>query len=139
LPLPGRVVEERVGALQKGDALVLVDHKVHTARVRLRHTYHAGATPELDATHQANIQRADDSLLTELRKLLTVQPDNEERQKEQDEISRLRAALASKEGTITAHKAEIARLNGEVERLTKELQKLRQASIAKPVAVPVSP
>lgn len=127
VPLPSRIVEERVGALKKGDALVIVEHTVHTARIRLRHTYHAGATPELDATQRTHLRRADDSVLAELRKLVTAPPDEDSKSGDK-EIERLRGDLTRRDGTITAHKAEIARLNGEVERLTKEAARWKQAA-----------
>lgn len=122
LPMPARVVEERVGALAKGDALVLINHKTHTARIRRRHTYHAGATPELDATQRTHLRRADDNLLTELQKLVEVQPDanKEAEEKQNSEINRLRGMLSQQEGTINANKGEIGRLNGEIERLKAE-------------------
>lgn len=126
LPLPPRVVEEKVGALSKGDALVLVSHKVYSARIRVRHTYHAGATPELDATQRTHIRKADDSLLAELRKLLMVaQEDKPDAGKPQDgESTRLRGVVAQREAEIRARQGEIARLNGEVERLRAENARL---------------
>lgn len=138
LPLPARLVEERVGALQKGDALVLVDHKVTTARIRLRHTYHAGATPELDATQRPHLPRADDSMLAELRRLVTTPADATGKDaKDVGEVERLRAELNKREGMITARNTEIARLKQQIETQGAELERWKRAAQAKPVPVPM--
>ncbi|MCC6458036.1 MAG: DUF87 domain-containing protein [Caldilineaceae bacterium] len=134
LPLPGRMVEERVGNLHKGDALVMVSNTVHNARIRLRHTYHAGATPELDAGQRVQLRRADDGMLAELRKLVTAKPEEavEADGKTEAEVMRLRGELTRREGVVTAHKAEIARLAAEVERLKTEVARWKQAAATKP-------
>lgn len=133
LPIPARVVEERVGALQKGDALVLIDHKVTTARIRLRHTYHAGATPELDATQRTQLRRADDTMLAELRKLAVApvgDADND------GEVERLRALATKQEGMITSRNNEITRLKQQIESLGAESERWKKAAQAKAVVVP---
>lgn len=145
LPLPARIVEERVGALAKGDALVLVNHKVHTAHIRRRHTYHAGATPELDATQRTHLRRADDNLLAELQRLVTAAPevasngDGGKSPKDAGDGERMRAQLSAKEGTITAQKNEIARLQQQVEKLGAEIERWKQASKRTPSPVATQP
>lgn len=131
LPLNSRLVEEKVGSLQKGTALVLATNDISVAPIRLRHTYHAGATPELDATQRTQIARADDSMLVELRKLLTAAPDKGDAakdEKELGEIERLRGLLSAKTGEVTALKAEIVRLQQQIDRLGAENERLKQVA-----------
>lgn len=140
LPLPARIVEERVGTLTKGDALVLIDHKVTTARIRRRHTYHAGATPELDASQRTHLPRADDSMLAELRRLVTAPAADATAKdgKDAGEVEKLRSKLSEREGMITARNAEIARLKQQIETQGGELERWKKAAQAKPAPVPVS-
>lgn len=138
LPLPPRQVDERVAALEKGIALVLANNEIVRVPIRLRHTYHAGATPQLDDDHRQTIQRADDSVLGDLRKLIT-HPDATEgdvattekvTEKANAEIERLRGELAKKEGTINAQRGEIGRLNGTIEKLQEEIKRLKAVALA---------
>lgn len=134
LPLPARIVEDRVGALEKGDALVLINHTVHTARIRLRHTYHAGATPELDATHRVQVRRADDKLLDELRKLVAVSEEESKDGNGKAEVARLQGQIERQQGIINTKSGEVTRLKAQVEHLTKEVERWQKAAAAKPVA-----
>src|SRR5262249_878903 len=77
VPLAPGEVETRVGALRSGDALVLFNNEVCTAHIRLRHTFHAGATPELEGTPRPKLKRVNDALLTELRKIASREPGQE--------------------------------------------------------------
>jgi energy-coupling factor transporter ATP-binding protein EcfA2 len=49
IPLPPKEVEERVRGLQPGQALFVRGVNVETVTIRPRHTFHGGATPELNA------------------------------------------------------------------------------------------
>jgi DNA helicase HerA-like ATPase len=57
IPLPAKEVESMVGALGTGQAIVLYDNKVQSVSIRLRHTLHVGATPEIGETLQLSNQR----------------------------------------------------------------------------------
>lgn len=122
LPLPSKEVETRVGALSKGDALVLFDHVVHTVHIRLRHTYHAGATPELDAASRSAIPVSDSSRLAELRRLVTEVaegvPSSEART-----VQDLQAQLVEKERLLASQADELRLLRERVALLSQVSEK----------------
>src|SRR5207302_6073179 len=71
IPLPGAKVEAMIGALQPGQAIVVFNQNVTAAHIRLRHTFHAGATPTLGTTVEPELRRVDEQTLRELQGLLT--------------------------------------------------------------------
>lgn len=116
LPLPPRQVEERVGALQTGDALVLFKHTVTAARMRIRYTFHAGATPEMGAENRPALRKGNEALLAELRKLsaaptATAQPI---------------ADQAVLQGTIKLLRAELEKRNAELAERDKRIAHLEE-------------
>jgi len=72
LPLTKKEVESGVRGLETGQALVMCKFVVKTAQIRLRDTYHAGATPGLDEGNPPELRKIDDQLLDELRAALGV-------------------------------------------------------------------
>src|SRR6266700_8228029 len=66
IPLPGAQIEAMVGALQQGQAIVVFNQNVTAAHIRLRHTFHAGATPTLGTTVEPELRRVDETMLREL-------------------------------------------------------------------------
>jgi hypothetical protein len=122
LPLPSKEVEGRVGALGKGDALVLFDHVVYTVHVRLRHTYHAGATPEMDAAGRSAIPVSDSSRLAELRRLVTEVSDSVPAT-EAGEVQHLKAQIAEKERLLASQAEELRLLREQVALLNQVSEK----------------
>ncbi len=112
IPLPGTQVEAMVGALQQGQAIVVFDQNVTDAHIRLRHTFHAGATPTLGTIIEPELLRIDEKMLRELQALLTsekttaIGPDQSRRIKE------LEVLVASKD-------AEIAKLQKQMAKFSK--------------------
>lgn len=70
IPLPARQVEEMIAQLGNGQAIALFNNQVEVIHVRLRHTFHAGATPELDESVLPSMRKIDDSTLAALQKVL---------------------------------------------------------------------
>ena len=66
VPLDARQVEEKVGHLVPGHVLFVYNHQVEELTIRLRHTFHAGATPTLDAQVASRLQTIDKTLLAKL-------------------------------------------------------------------------
>lgn len=67
IPLPARQVDEIVGNLQSGEAVVLYKNKPIVARIRVRETFHAGATPTLFDAPEPALRKLDEAILAELR------------------------------------------------------------------------
>jgi hypothetical protein len=65
IPLPAKDVEAQARELVPGEAFVVRGKMVDRVHVRLRHTFHAGATPTLDAAHP-QLKTIDAALLREL-------------------------------------------------------------------------
>lgn len=90
LPLPPREIEAINNGLQPGQAIVRYQAAIQVVQVRLRHTFHAGATPSLDGTGMPALRRIDERMLAQLRQSLsnpaTSAPGAE---KCKDEIERL--------------------------------------------------
>jgi uncharacterized protein len=120
IPLPGTQVEAMVGALQQGQAIVVFNQNVTAAHIRLRHTFHAGATPTLGTIVEPELLRIDEKMLRELQALLTSDkktatgPDQARRIKELEKI-------------VAAKDAEIAELQQQIALLSKI-----QVSVASP-------
>src|SRR5579859_7907909 len=70
IPRPAREVEAMIASLQKGQAVVLANNQVQVAQIRLRHTFHVGATPELDQAAAPELRKIDAATLEALHKLL---------------------------------------------------------------------
>ncbi len=79
IPLPPREVEEQVRQLARGQAIALLHNQVQVARIRVRHTFHVGATPGLDRATQPELRRIDAGLLDELRRLMAANRENVEK------------------------------------------------------------
>lgn len=67
IPLPARQVDEIIGGLKAGEAVVLFRNRPMTVRIRLRTTFHAGATPSLAETPLPKLREIDRAILDELR------------------------------------------------------------------------
>jgi hypothetical protein len=112
IPLPGTQVEAMVGALQLGEAIIVFNQNVTAAHIRLRHTFHAGATPTLGTTVEPELLRIDEKMLRELQALLKPEkktatgPDQSRRIKELEDV-------------VAAKDAEIAELQKQNAMLSK--------------------
>jgi hypothetical protein len=135
LPLPSKEVEGRVGQLTKGEALVLIDHQVHTALIRLRHTYHAGATPELDAANRVAIKGANDELLSELRRMVSEVPSPATG--EESNLKRLEKRIVELEAALTSKDEEIDRLGERIALLSQLEVSMREGAIVN-IATPIT-
>jgi predicted transcriptional regulator len=107
IPLPPRQVDEMVGSLERGQAIVLYKHTTTVAQMRLRHTFHAGATPTLDAAPAPELRKIDAATLTELQKVLTTEKPSAAKDEPPGRIAEL-------ESVIEKQKAEIQRLCDEL-------------------------
>src|SRR6185312_3594561 len=113
IPLPPKEVEQVVGGLQPGQVICVSNHVVTQAHIRLRHTFHAGATPEFGANEQPAIRQIDEKLLQELQALMqSTSPrsgSSEERLRKR--IKELEASLAEKDEQIAKKDEQIALLS----------------------------
>jgi hypothetical protein len=106
IPLPGKEVEERVRALEAGQAMVLAHHQTQTVQIRRRHTLDPSSTPTFEAVE---LQKVDSTLLAELQQMFsTPNP----AYLPQEERARLQA--------------RIKELEAQVAGLSKELEELRR-------------
>jgi len=117
LPLPPREVEHMVGELQPGQAIILSEHKAHTVQIRLRHTFHVGATPELVSSAIPKLRKIDKALLAELRKhIVQIGEAVDDRSQR---INQLEEQLTQKELEIEALKTQLQKLELQVELLSR--------------------
>ncbi len=133
LPLPPARVEEMIGRLQPGGVLILHNHAVQSATIRLRHTFHAGSTPTMEAGAQPELKRVDASLLQELQALLASSkqektPDTE--RKHLKRITELESVLKERDARI----AELETQNAILSKLSvsvssPETMEIRQATV----------
>lgn len=123
IPLAGAQVEEMIGQLQPGQAIVLSQHIPQVAQIRLRHTFHAGITPTLGVVTEPELRHIDSATLQELQALMKqARPHASNTEaKQARRIKELEEALAIKD-------AEIARLNEQVAMLSKLSVALESAS-----------
>jgi len=122
IPLPGREVESMVGGLQTGQTIALYQHQAQVVQVRLRHTFHAGATPlQETAGGQPELRRIDTALLDELRRLTAEKPtrQNGEETKLARRIAALEAELETRNLTISEQAEELKRLRASNSLLSK--------------------
>lgn len=114
IPLPAKEVEQIVGALQPGEAVIVHNHVPQVAHIRLRHTFHAGATPEFGEAVQPELRRIDAKMLAELQRLLvpssTPQHNTE---------ARLRKRIEELEILVAEQQATIARQQEQIDLLSK--------------------
>ena len=108
LPLQKKEVENRVRGLETGQALVMHNFEVKTAQIRLRHTYHAGATPGLDEENPPELRKIDATLLDELRETLGVR--NSSKPTEPSPVKLLETQLEELQQQLMEKDAEIERL-----------------------------
>lgn len=113
LPLKSKDVEIMVSNLQKGEAIFLDNHEIQEVQIRLRHTYHAGATPELNKIEAPELKKIDLNMLDELRLLA------QEAIKKEDIVEILKTQLLSKDAEIETQKEIIADLQSQITILSK--------------------
>lgn len=105
IPLPGAQVEEIVGSLQPGQAVIISQHIPQVAQIRLRHTFHAGMTPILGTIIEPELRHIDTAMLQELQALMQ-QGHREAGTTEAKQARRIKEL----EELVVAKDAEIARL-----------------------------
>lgn len=116
LPLPPRQVETIVGKLQPGQAILLRDHQATVVQIRLRHTFHVGATPELTTSVLPELRRIDAALLNELRRAISQGTEQEDGV---TEVKQLHAKLAQKDVEIEQLHALVEKLQLQIDLLSK--------------------
>lgn len=116
LPLPPRQVETTVGELKPGQAILLRDYQVNVVQIRIRHTFHVGATPELTTSIVPDLRRIDSVLLNELREVISNGNDNED---DATIIRQLQTQLAEKAEEIEQLQALVERLQMQIDFLSK--------------------
>lgn len=113
IPLPASEVEATVGALVPGSVVVVSNHRPVVAHIRLRHTFHAGSTPDLGEIVQPDLRRVDASLLRDLQEMLAkAKPAAaKEGQKAEKRIKELEASLAERDAIIKQQAEQMALLS----------------------------
>jgi len=140
IPLPPAEVEAQIGALRPGQVVVVHNHEVQVAHIRLRHTFHAGATPAFGTAAQPTIRRIDESMLRELQALMKSPVPHQESAEAplKRKIKELEAQLAERDALIKQQAEQIALLsqlsvtmNGPLENATQvpEILHIAQARI----------
>jgi uncharacterized protein len=118
LPLPPKEIEAMISQLRPGQALVLSDYKVEALQIRLRHTFHVGATPELSPSDLPKLRRVDAALLGELSRLLAnARYDEEDDQRRT--IKRLEELVEQKELELAEQKTLNEQLKLQIDLLSK--------------------
>jgi Helicase HerA, central domain len=108
IPLPSTQVEAMIGALQQGQAIVVFNQNVTAAIIRLRHTYHAGATPTLGTTVEPELRRVDEKMLRELQALLTAEKKTAIGPDQSRRIKELEAVIAAKDAEIAKLRKQLS-------------------------------
>ncbi len=138
VPLPPARVEEIVGGLAQGQAIVLYQHTAQVAQIRRRATFHAGATPTLDAEAAPHLRAIDAATLAELRAMLEKEESEADVEssplslRREQRVSELETALAAKDQEIAQLREQIATQKGLIETMQTRLANSdqRQASPA---------
>lgn len=121
VPLPSREVENKIGELRLGEALIMLDNKVYITHIRVRHTYHVGITPELKAEKRPQLKRVNSTLLADLRKLL--KQENAMAVHAEDgsiaKIRKLESEVLKKDQIIAEQEHKIEGLQSQVDLLSK--------------------
>jgi len=98
IPLPDRQVEDIVLQLQPGQAVVVWNNKAQVVNIRVRTTFHAGSTPELDDTAAPTLRKLDNRLLEQIANALQQGPAPADECTElRQEVQRLRAELGRRD------------------------------------------
>jgi hypothetical protein len=111
IPLPGSQVEAMVGALQQGQAIVVFNQDVTAAYIRLRHTFHAGATPTLGTVVEPELRRIDEKMLRELQSQLTSAKKSATEPNQARRIKELEQVVATKDAEIAELQKQVAMLS----------------------------
>lgn len=108
IPWKSAQVEKVVRGLRPGQVVFVDDEEPVVAQVRLRHTFHAGATPGLAVAAGPELRKVDAALLVELRELLA---DDEVEQPDPsgDDEAALRKTIADLEMQNANLKAQLER------------------------------
>src|SRR5690606_560090 len=128
-------------ALATGQAIVIRNDRVDTAQMRVRHTFHAGATPGLDETAAPELRKVDAAMLAELQKLMAasesaVKEANSEKARLVNRIARLEQENKDLAAAVAERDAQIAQLEAEVKRLRVHADSLRPVSAPAPNSLP---
>jgi hypothetical protein len=114
IPLGGRDVERQARELVPGEAFVVRGKAADRIHVRRRHTFHAGATPELGES-QLHLKAIDTTLLEELREMTK----RSVKEGGRDELSQLRKRLKDAEARIAELETAVKRKDEQIELLGK--------------------
>jgi hypothetical protein len=117
LPLPPKEVETLISALNPGEAIVLNNHHVEVIQVRLRRTFHVGATPQLDSVTTPRLRRVDKKLLNNLRQLLDSVHEYEDANEKL--IKQLQETVVEKDAIIEELQKQVEQLKVQNEILGK--------------------
>lgn len=113
IPLPAKEVEEMVGRLEPGQVVFVYNHKAELVSVRLRHTFHAGATPQLDAVVAEKLKHIDAKVLDKLAQAVagggekSTGDDNQDRQGQSKRVKELEAEFARLKAVLNDRDNEI--------------------------------
>jgi len=113
IPLPNRQVDEMVGRLHSGEAIVLYNHEVTVVQIRLRETFNAGATPSLTTSALPKLRRIDKAVLEELKKITAKSglPETDEKAKLSKRIKELKDLALQKDEEIRRLQAQVVLLS----------------------------
>ena len=124
IPLPAKQVDEMIGQLRTGQAVVLHDNTVTQVTIRRRETFDAGATPILGNVALPELRKIDLSILDEL-----------QRQVEPLKRPPLDRAKAPSDEALNAAAARIKALEQTISELRSHITQLGQALPA-PIMLP---
>jgi hypothetical protein len=114
IPLAARDVELQVRDLAPGEAFVVRGKQVERVHIRLRHTYHPGATPTLGEA-QPHLKMIDAALLQELREMTH----RSVKEGGSDELSKLRKQLKEAGAKIIEQQSIIQRQEEQIALLSR--------------------
>lgn len=119
LPLQPREVEAKTNALRPGDAIVMSNNAIQTVRIRARHTFHAGMTPELKTTQRPKLRNINNALLSELKKLTHLKTEDDDTNNISRRVILLETEIAKRDEKIASQQHEIEKLRSEIDLLSK--------------------
>lgn len=112
IPLPSSEVEQVVSALAPGQAVVVCNHIPQVAQIRLRHTFHAGSTPEFGEASSPELRTIDQALLQELQQMIArTSPAVKDEKRLEKRIKELEALLDEKDAELVKRDEQIALLS----------------------------
>jgi DNA helicase HerA-like ATPase len=131
IPLPAREVTDMVGNLQTGQVVFVYNNEAQQLQIRPRHTFSAGATPQLEEQVASNLKTIDHALLEKLAEAIKVEP---------EELGERSSKEARQARRVKELEDENAAIRATVEDLQRQLSTLKDLKVTMdgPLVVPVA-